>query len=468
MKQIIYVLFSVVLCFYLTISHAQNAQSWFPPNAGFHWYYATTPLDSMNQPQSDLAAYSIDSLVQTNLPYNGRTASLVLTRYGTAENAIYDSGFVAFDNMDAWLYLNPMKKLMTTSWLDSLGIVLPLENRAGWYKIYDFDYPVISPGYSIFSWDTTLTLDSLEIPLRFETKGRRLNDQTVEVEIGSFTCKRFVLTSSIGYVSPLAALPIFSLTDTVWIAPERWIVRRLTPSQNLDLNEIAQLLEMDTTLPVFTIYGREVEAVDTVRWSFPPEMPRDPLPANGDSLVSIHTGFQWACADPDGDELTYDLYAGNIIWPDSLLASGLTQSSFQPTAPLGENKRYYWRVVAYDNDGYQMPGPVWSFKTESQTRIDETAIGMKETPLIRLFPNPGSHLISIEVIAQKNAQGYLRIFDLNGRQVANLLHGCFAAGSQKFFWKGLSDSGQAVASGIYLLIGQIDNVPIARKILWVH
>ena len=49
-------------------------------------------------------------------------------------------------------------------------------------------------------------------------------------------------------------------------------------------------------------------------WSFttghnnPPNYPYDPFPENGAIDIDINANLSWSCSDPDGDDLTYDVY----------------------------------------------------------------------------------------------------------------------------------------------------------------
>jgi flagellar hook assembly protein FlgD len=44
-----------------------------------------------------------------------------------------------------------------------------------------------------------------------------------------------------------------------------------------------------------------------------------------------------------------------------------------------------------------------------------------------------------------------RVYDLGGRQVAQLIEGTLAAGAHDLVWNGLDLSGRPAASGLYLL-----------------
>ena len=92
-----------------------------------------------------------------------------------------------------------------------------------------------------------------------------------------------------------------------------------------------------------------------------PSVPTDPLPEDGETDVSTNTSLSWFCADPDGDELTYDVY----LWKTSepvLVASGITERSFKPDS-LEPGTHYFWKVETSDGEE-TVVGPVWEFTTQ--------------------------------------------------------------------------------------------------------
>ncbi|MGB3976044.1 MAG: hypothetical protein WBM02_09125 [bacterium] len=103
-------------------------------------------------------------------------------------------------------------------------------------------------------------------------------------------------------------------------------------------------------------------------WSFrtranhPPNEPENPNPFDGAVNVDINANLVWDCNDPDpGDTLTFDVYFGETT-PPELLASNISESTFDPGAMNFETV-YYWKITAHDNWGSTTDGPIWSFTT---------------------------------------------------------------------------------------------------------
>jgi len=91
-----------------------------------------------------------------------------------------------------------------------------------------------------------------------------------------------------------------------------------------------------------------------------PNPPSNPNPENGASDLSIDTILSWTCIDPDGDELTYDVYFG-VSSPPPLINSNHTSMNYDPDT-LGNGTTYYWKIVASDGLN-ETEGPVWEFTT---------------------------------------------------------------------------------------------------------
>jgi hypothetical protein len=95
----------------------------------------------------------------------------------------------------------------------------------------------------------------------------------------------------------------------------------------------------------------------------PPETPSNPSPADGAAGVSIDSDLSWMGGDPDaGDTVTYDVYFGTSATPQRV-SRNQPASTYDP-GTLAYNTRYYWRIVARDNDGAPATGPLWDFSTQ--------------------------------------------------------------------------------------------------------
>ena len=101
----------------------------------------------------------------------------------------------------------------------------------------------------------------------------------------------------------------------------------------------------------------------TTRGNNPPKTPCDPNPEDCETGIYINSHISWTGGDPDGDDVTYDIYFGNSN-PPPLIKNNHTSTSYDPPGKLDFNTTYYWKIIAWDEYNYSKVGPIWSFTTE--------------------------------------------------------------------------------------------------------
>lgn len=201
MKKIIYIIFLVISP---EFTFGQTASDYFPMQTGYKWNYELTPLDSLNNRVDSLTFYGIDSFfVETT--FNGRDAKILLTKTGAFNTINYqpfiDSLFFSFSCSNGYEFFDPNLLSGLIGNLDStLGVNFFsfFNSLEGWYSYYRFANPV-NQEYTIFSKDTIIAINSINFPVRFQLIGKRLSDETINTEIGSFTCKKFLLERRLSY-----------------------------------------------------------------------------------------------------------------------------------------------------------------------------------------------------------------------------------------------------------------------------
>ncbi len=112
-------------------------------------------------------------------------------------------------------------------------------------------------------------------------------------------------------------------------------------------------LNAATTGPIWTFTTKD----DT-----PPFIPSNPSPANESIDVEIFSNISWTGGDPDGDNVTYDVYFGANSNPPNIISS-YENSSYSPGI-LEYNTQYYWRIDSWDAYNYSSSGPIWTFTTK--------------------------------------------------------------------------------------------------------
>jgi len=135
------------------------------------------------------------------------------------------------------------------------------------------------------------------------------------------------------------------------------------------------------TMNTNTVYYWKIVAKDGFggstsgpEWDFttentPPNSPSNPDPYDGETDVDIDHDLSWSCSDPDGDDLTYDVYfeAGDST-PDVLVSNDQTETTYDPGTMQYETI-YYWQIIAEDEHGDTTNGPIWSFTTEEEPEL---------------------------------------------------------------------------------------------------
>jgi hypothetical protein len=257
----------ILLLLISQLNFTQTASTYFPSQVGYKWNYESVPLDSLNNPVSSQKFFSIDSFAVVS-SFNGKNANVVLSKTGPQSTINFqpylDTLYFSFGSSNGFEYFDPalvsglLGNIDTTLGINFLNIFSSLE---GWYSYYKFAYNV-DVSYQIFSKDTTVTINSIELPIRFQLIGKRLADETINTAIGTFECKKFLLERKLSYLvwffpypEPLP-VPILSVVETVWLAPENWKVKSYVPSTNVDLFVFG--------IPAFNISGLETNIITPI------------------------------------------------------------------------------------------------------------------------------------------------------------------------------------------------------------
>ena len=248
------------LVFFSVHGYSQQSSDYFPSQTGYKWLYKQVPLDQNNNEIDSLTFFRADSFAVVS-PYLGENADIVLSKYGSLNSLpslpYIDSSFYNFHDTSTDVYFQLPQFDLISGLIDSLGldtvsnIISVLNSLRDWYTVYKFGSPV-NLDYTIFSKDTTVTINGVNFPLTFTYKGKRLSDETIQVGSQSYDCKKFLLKGTL----QVLIFTVASIEDTVWISQGDWIVKDFIPTINIDLSGLGY--------GTFTIHGLKTEITQPI------------------------------------------------------------------------------------------------------------------------------------------------------------------------------------------------------------
>ncbi len=224
--------------------YAQQASDYFPPEPVVEYTYKAFPLDSLNNLIPSEEFRRRDLFIDV-AEYEGKLANILLTKDAPIDSIgilpYLDSLFLHFDGTDGYEYfqIGDLEGILRT--LDSLEIdpnfifldfFISLQD---WYSIYRFS-AAVNVKYNLITVDTTIII----FPTKFEYIGERFPDETITNSMGSFDCKKFLISWNISANLFGTWTDLLTTRDTVWIAPgnEFWMVQEHVPTNHVVLPPI--------------------------------------------------------------------------------------------------------------------------------------------------------------------------------------------------------------------------------------
>ncbi|MBN2600983.1 MAG: T9SS type A sorting domain-containing protein, partial [Candidatus Marinimicrobia bacterium] len=239
-------------------------------------------------------------------------------------------------------------------------------------------------------------------------------------------------------------------------------------------------------------YGYQVAATDqeglTSEWSDvqyfgvnaddnPPGYFQLVSPRFYEDSVLTDAQFQWqASIDKDlSGTVQYTLYYSTdstfslnsleifIETDDSLYAS------YQPGFPLDRETKYFWKVVATDNNGNQTWGSNSNFNPFIFTTIGYSKFSNGYLPksyaLQQNYPNPFNQQTTIKYSVSELGSVEVTIYDVLGKQIRSLANGFHQPGIYEVSWDGTDSNGSPVPGGMYICRMSARNFISNKKVL---
>ncbi len=157
------------------------------------------------------------------------------------------------------------------------------------------------------------------------------------------------------------------------------------------------------------------------------------------------------CVDasaPDGPPLVVvDCSGGLVPWPERVSFTGVNTAGGAPCSTgTGCINQIEMGPEAGDGTDVALAAPM--------------RIGLNE-----VFPNPFTGETTIRYAVSRPQSVTLTVYDVTGRRVRALRHGPAAPGPASVVWDGRDADGSRVASGVYFVRMQADDVTEARKVI---
>ena len=192
------------------------------------------------------------------------------------------------------------------------------------------------------------------------------------------------------------------------------------------------------------------QRVDIILYpQLPPNMPTNPFPANNSTNVSINVNLSWQCSDPDGDDLSYDVYFNNSLNIEKI-ASNITNNFYNLL--LKYNTTYYWKIIVWDEDGYKNESNLWQFTT--QQKPNDIPIIFNATPsnggkiraglcnLSATIKDADGDFLTI-LFFTNATKGWQEIYSNNGYNGTYNTSFSFSTEGKKYFWSVNVSDGKA-------------------------
>jgi hypothetical protein len=196
-------------------------------------------------------------------------------------------------------------------------------------------------------------------------------------------------------------------------------------------------------------------------------------PIAGVAIKSLNPVLRWrASVDVDGDPLHYTIVystSPNFAATNDTIRTDATAARVPKF--LARNTRYYWKVIAADDQTAPITSGVESFVVAN----DAVNVAQRETlpldfALEQNYPNPFSltpnlAATQIRFALPQPAVVTVRIYNTLGQAVRTLFEGAKPAGMHQLVWDGRNDDGARVSSGLYWLRLETEGFVATRKIV---
>ncbi len=139
---------------------------------------------------------------------------------------------------------------------------------------------------------------------------------------------------------------------------------------------------------------------------------------------------------------------------------------------IGRNSLLLANVTSLDNESDPnfsvATSATWLSDVRGASNVAADNVLPQRFSLEQNYPNPFNPQTEIKFQLSEPQQVTLTVFDVNGRQIAELMNAVRPAGEHRVQWRGRNEAGLAVPSGIYLYRLQTESGTLSRKMSLVR
>jgi hypothetical protein len=181
------------------------------------------------------------------------------------------------------------------------------------------------------------------------------------------------------------------------------------------------------------------------------------VPDGGEEwLVGNQHEIQWVASDSAGVD-SVDIYMSvdaGATFPHVIATGEVNDSTFTWTVEDWQSDSCVVKIVAHDpslNAGFALSDSLFTITTLTAVPDDPARGIAVATGLLGCSPNPFNPLTTISFALTGKQHVTLRIFDVQGRMIRELVDMPVGAGVHSVTWDGRTGSGAAATSGVYFV-----------------
>jgi len=285
---------------------------------------------------------------------------------------------------------------------------------------------------------------------------------------------------------PILAMPPDlspSVTDTIqleWEFTDFATYYHLEVASDEDFSEIVQSAEsyQDTTIEVTGLDGQHTyywrvktsNAAGDSDYSTPytfttgfPETPMLAFPFHATEDVPVNPELSWY-----SDSIATDYHvqvATGRSFSEAITVfdtTGVTDTTLVVPVDLEEGVIHYWRVSSRNEYGTSLWPEAWGFRTETTTLVDDMDGTPDEFALQQNYPNPFNPVTTIEFSVPREEHVTLRVYDVLGREVAELYNDFSTPGIYR-----VDFDASSLPSGVYLYRINSDSFSETKRMIYL-